>query len=776
MGEYNFANLSPYDFEVFTRDLLNASQDLQLRAFAPGRDRGIDLRGWQSTRPSGYVIVQCKHMQASSYTSLRAKVVMEAKKLRRLKRQPDRYVLATTKPLTSANVDELFDILQPFCKSTDDIMDAASIESMLAEHPDVLRRHYKLWITSTPVLERIIHSGIYNRSEAHLSELVHKSRTFVQPKAFPKARQILEENHTCIISGPPGVGKTTLADMLCLGYLANGFELIVVSEDILEADSVYSATRKQVFIYDDFLGRTDLRDKLGKNEDNRIVQFIKRVNKSPNHRFILTTREYILRAARIRYDRLDVDEINPSNLVLEISSYTEFQRGLILYQHLAFSDGISAASIRELVKSRLFWSIVRHRNYTPRHISDALNEINRLSKLGEAADTLADYLLEVLNNPTRMWSHALKELSADAQRLFLTMVLLPMPVLAELLQVAYTSQAVSKSEPFMDSLRSIEGSFVAIKNSRFFPSVDFRNPSLHDFANRYVDDNSDVLDALLSVPVLFEQIITTFNLAMAQTEHRVNTVTRKRVDSPPKFPKIKGWVERHADKLISCAIELFDTEPVTAVVYWKHSRIRQLLSLIAVYGLPLASAESEKLRAAARVAMSPLDRSSAEEAMQFLKDPAFKNLLDRILQEDSAAVMRRNVLDRDNWKFHILLRLDRILNVETSVSWQSWGVGFVEYVRELIATDDLPLEIRLRDVIDELLHMQVTLDIDLSAEIADLESRNSSHYMRGSGNYDEYDEVDAPGPDSEGEDSDWSEQEAYAYECEELEEIFDSLL
>jgi hypothetical protein len=171
--------------------------------------------------------------------------------------------------------------------------------------------------------------------------------------------------------------------------------------------------------------------------------------------------------------------------------------------------------------------------------------------------------------------------------------------------------------------------------------------------------------------------------------------------------------------------------------------------------------------------MSPLDRSSAEEAMQFLRDPASKKLLDRILQEDSAAVMRRNVLDRGNWKFHILLRLDRILNVEAPVSWQSWGVGFVEYVRELIAAADLPLEMRLRDVIDELVHQEVTLGIDLDAEISELEARNSSHYTGEGGNYDE---VDAPRPDSEDQGSDWSEQEEYAYDCDELEGIFDSLL
>jgi hypothetical protein len=316
-------------------------------------------------------------MMGSTYPKLRSAVKAEKEKLDNLRRKPSRYILATTKPLTARNIEELANILKPYCKSTDDILDAAYIEDMLTKHEEVLRRHYKLWVTSTPILRKVLNAGIYNRSESYIENLLLKSRTFVQPKALSEAQRILKENHTCIISGPPGVGKTTLADMLCLEYLASDFELIVISEDVLEADDVYAQQRKQVFIYDDFLGRTDLREKLGKNEDNRIVEFIRRINESPNHRFILTTREYILRAARIRYDRLDTGDIDPLKCVLEIDAYTELQRGLILYQHLAFSDGLQRSDIEDLVKNRRYIPIVRHLNYTPRHITDALADIQR---------------------------------------------------------------------------------------------------------------------------------------------------------------------------------------------------------------------------------------------------------------------------------------------------------------------------------------------------------------------------------------------------------------
>ena len=279
MADYNFTNLSPYDFELLTRDLLKATQEVRLRAFAPGRDEGIDLRGWQAGRPNNRIIVQCKHMIGSTFAVLRNAVKAEKVKLDKMKQKPSRYILSTTKTLTARNIDELLNILSPYCKSSDDIIDGGSIEEMLSQNEDILRRHYKLWITSTPVLQRVLNAGIYNRSESYLEGLLARSRTFVQPDAFAKALEILKKNHSCIISGPPGVGKTTLADMLCLEYLANDFELIVVSEDVLEADSVYGHKPKQIFIYDDFLGRTDLGEKLGKNEDNRIVEFIRRVGK-----------------------------------------------------------------------------------------------------------------------------------------------------------------------------------------------------------------------------------------------------------------------------------------------------------------------------------------------------------------------------------------------------------------------------------------------------------------------------------------------------------------
>lgn len=382
MREYNFDNLSPYDFELLIRDLLESAEGLKLRAFAPGRDRGIDLRGWETSKPPRRVIVQCKHMGNSSFANIRASTAKEKVKLDKLKKKPERYILACSKPLTAVNIDELFDMLKPYCKTSEDILDLTVIEQLLDQNESVVRKHYKLWITSTAILDRILRAGIYNRSESYREHIVSSSKTFVQPDAFERASQILRDNHCCIISGPPGVGKTTLGDMLCLEYLAQDFDLIVVSEDISEADDIYRASRKQVFIYDDFLGRTDIQEKLGKNEDRRLIDFIRKINRAPDHRFILTTREYILRAAQQRYERLDKNELDVLKCVIEMTDYTPLQKGLILYQHLFFSDYIAKEDIEDLVRRRKYREIVAHPNYTPRHITDALADIQLRTRRG----------------------------------------------------------------------------------------------------------------------------------------------------------------------------------------------------------------------------------------------------------------------------------------------------------------------------------------------------------------------------------------------------------
>ena len=106
-----------------------------------------------------------------------------------------------------------------------------------------------------------------------------------------------------IISGIPGIGKTTLARFLVYSTLGNDNEYeFVYMSDLEDGLRLFSNEKKQIFLYDDFLGSNGFVPE-GYNYDSRLISFIKAVKRSNNKRFILTTREYILKDAQRYYEK-----------------------------------------------------------------------------------------------------------------------------------------------------------------------------------------------------------------------------------------------------------------------------------------------------------------------------------------------------------------------------------------------------------------------------------------------------------------------------------------
>ena len=338
---------------------------------------------------------------------------------------------------------------------------------------------------------------------------------------------------------------------------------------------------------------------------------------------------------------------------------------------------------------------------------------------------LADEILAVLDDPTRMWSHALRQLSPDARRLFLTLTVLPKPVSADVLQIAYTAQKANRSESFLDSLRSIEDSFVNIKKPwGTVRSVEFRNPSLQDFAHAYIDENPDSLDTILGSPVFYEQIIGVFSLAMAQSEQIYNVKDRSKKPNQPKYLGVKKWVERRAANLISMAIDLLDSEMGELYSYVGRSRLSQLVEIMANYGTPDAALASDKVKKVVEQAVNPRSKRAANITVSLLRRPSPRLIMDRLADGNAAAITRENVLDKDDWKYGILSELDVVLDLDRDDSWESWGASYLEYARQLAEDlSDSANDEDLRDAIQELNSITYMLEVDMSEEITKLEAQ-----------------------------------------------------
>ena len=153
---YDFKQLSPADFEELTCDLLQKEWRLRIESFKSGRDNGIDLR--YAKVDSQPTIVQCKRYVDSTFSRLLNDLRKnELSKIRKLK--PKRYVLVTALPLSPDNKTKIKTSLKPFVKRTSDMLGSDEVNSLLRKHKEVETAHYKLWLSSTAVLDRVLHNA-----------------------------------------------------------------------------------------------------------------------------------------------------------------------------------------------------------------------------------------------------------------------------------------------------------------------------------------------------------------------------------------------------------------------------------------------------------------------------------------------------------------------------------------------------------------------------------------------------------------------------------------
>jgi len=536
MPSYDFKTLSPVDFEDLSRDLLQKELEITLQSFTSGRDSGIDFR--YSRDPVNEIIVQCKHYAESGYDSLLHTLSRnELPKIRKL--SPKRYLLTTSVPLTSKKKDEIVASLAPYIATADDVYGKDDLNNLLGKFDSIERKTIKLWLFSLPLLEEVLHAGIRNISRSELQRIRDSAKIYVQNESFDQAVSILDTNNFCIIAGMPGIGKTILAEMLILHYSRAGFEVIKVTHDIAEAWDLKGVEAKRLFYYDDFLGQSSLSEKLRKNEDQRILDFIHAVRETPFAKLIMTTREYILQQAYQEYEKLNRERFEDQKCIVDLSKYTRLNRARILYNHIYFS-ALPSHYRSALLDKRTYLKIVDHRNYSPR-IMQLLTEYARLRNV--SVSDYVPFFLKSLDNPLLIWEQAfINHLSQAARNLLVVFATLPHECFLQDVEIAYhaynlayakTFAATISPQDFRAALKELDGDFLKYDAQELDIVVRFTNPSAADFVRQYIATSTTELDILLQSMCFFEQLNTIWSWSATRS-----AVSRAVTSDPKRYTAI----------------------------------------------------------------------------------------------------------------------------------------------------------------------------------------------------------------------------------------------
>jgi hypothetical protein len=505
---YDFKRLSGADFEEIVHDLLQEDWKTELEIFAGGRDGGVDLR---RVTPDELLIVQCKNYEGSGYNTLKAKMRNE-ELVKIAARRPDRYVLVTSVDLTVAQKDELFSLLTPWVVSKKDIIGKTELCAKLASHDDVVRRHHKLWLTSVAVMEQIMLGAERVQTSADINRMQRKLDVYVETDALRRAVDILNSNKVVIISGEPGIGKSTLADMIMLDHIANLFQPAIIRSSLNEGRALAASGRPTIFYFDDFLGQTYLGDRpdfLGKREDADLVAFIEWVRHSEKHRFVLTTREHILTEALMRSERLRHADLNEDRCVITIKDLSRGQKARILYNHLEFSD-LPVEYKTEILKDDFYLKVVDYEGFSPRVIQ-WLSSYNRLRSV--PVERYQGHVEALMKNPLEIWRHAFEhELSQAAREILVVLYSFTYRAYVDDLKKcfdtfhSYTVRRLNeraKSGAFHSAMKELDGSFIIINKQN---EVRFINPSIADYVATVLVDDQELIIDLFRSAIYFAQI------------------------------------------------------------------------------------------------------------------------------------------------------------------------------------------------------------------------------------------------------------------------------
>ncbi|MDD2790349.1 MAG: restriction endonuclease [Sulfurimonas sp.] len=499
MTDYDFSTLNDKEFENLSIDLISKDKNKRFERFKAGKDGGIDGRFYHDNGTQE--IIQCKHYLKTGFsgliTSLNKKNngINEIDKVKKL--NSTKYIFVTSLPLSAENKKAIKELFAPYIKNDSDIYGQEDLNQILGSYPDIEKRHYKLWLSSTVVLDRIINNAIESRSEFLLEDIKEKSKYYAITENHNKAIDKLEESHIIIIAGEPGIGKTTLAEHLALWYIEKDFKFYNIENSINEAESIYKRDEKQIFYYDDFLG-TNYLNAIEDKKDSHIVKFMDRIKKDKTKRFILTSRTNIFNQGLALSDTFKSKNIENEEFIIKIESLKDIDKALILYNHIWHSS-LDEEFIDQIYIDKRYKQIIKHKNFNPRLIA-FITDIQKIQKEQIIAKDYWNYIVDKLDNPQDVWKNTFDTQSDDFTRILVMMTVFNGNKIEEnklrdsynkYIELTRLTSNSHASKDFDSIIKEVVKYFLN-RNTTYHKKIEYSlfNPSIADFVLNKYKNNS----------------------------------------------------------------------------------------------------------------------------------------------------------------------------------------------------------------------------------------------------------------------------------------------
>lgn len=210
----------------------------------------------------------------------------------------------------------------------------------------------------------LIDAEVLARSSFDVARAQALARVFWATRAYERARAVLVRHGFVVLTGPPEMGKTAIAQMLALAHLTDGWEAHECS-DPEQVWRVFAPGRRQLFVADDAFGSTEYRPDAAERWARGLGRLLAMLDSE--HWLVWTSRPAPLKAGlrRVQRERGSERFPAPGEVLVDASDLDLAEKTLILFRHAKSASASRRA--RGLVRSAAL-SIVEHPHFTPERI------------------------------------------------------------------------------------------------------------------------------------------------------------------------------------------------------------------------------------------------------------------------------------------------------------------------------------------------------------------------------------------------------------------------
>jgi len=512
---YNFHNLNDVEFENLCKDIMERITSTNLRCFSKGKDGGIDLTdNVKKYNINNYnIIVQVKHYINSSFSNLKTSLEKEISKIITL--NPKKYYVCCSKELTPNNIQDIYNMFSDYMESDRNIITLIEINDFLEkpENSDIVKKHHKLWLYASGILNQIYNQNIFIDCESLLCDIEEESKYFVQTEVYNQCLKILDKHRIIMITGQPGVGKTVTSKMLVLFYASSGYSVrYTTNGDISDLKKSLSESKefKEIVLLDDCLGQHYFNMK--ETQENELTSLVKFVKLHENKILILNSRLTILNEAKERYEpfKLFLENKKINELTINMDTISHLEKAKIFYNHLKYKN-IPKEYYENIKTDKNYLKIVMHNNYTPRIIEYATLPQNYLRI---PTNEFAQNILKNLDNPNDIWKNEFYQRIKEEDRAFLTTLYSLTDTIVEnnILKKSFNKRLSIMTN--IDNTVNMFESILARLNQSIVKIVDYKgkmyisviNPSVNDFLRQAILENELEIQAILNSIVYYKQL------------------------------------------------------------------------------------------------------------------------------------------------------------------------------------------------------------------------------------------------------------------------------